>query len=704
MGIDGFNKFMRENSAASFVSIRKGQQLQKTGVQCGRLYVDCNDLLHQAARRAADEFQLFDELFALLDGILASCRPSKSVVLALDGPGPYAKVLEQRKRRANTGRKASSERGRSRRGRGFGRGYGRSGGRGRAFGSRAPLSGSDLKQALTPGTELMHRLTSSLMYWAESKLVAHNHAHAHSFDSQKLRFFITGSDVPGEGEMKILAHLYHQAKMDGIGSSVDRSGATATGPAASALAGQHDPSNFVVVGGDADLLVMAVQADIPGLYVLQPDQATRGWQLFSTDSWIADIKQRVMNAAKNKAMPHPLADVLRTVRQDFAMLALLEGNDYLPALPGARLRRTWPRYLRTRGAANWTLPPLAIPGPARYEQGGETGRLDLRLSNRSCWHHIRPQSLAWVVDINWPLFNQLVNCAPDDEDRAPADGRSRSNSTTLVDNQLHTSEGATESGADSVAITGEDVCRAGEFVQGLLWCLNCYRTGRCHDYSFFLSSEARPVAEHVVAFGLDQMEKQKAATYDPAAKSDAATFAQIRRAHTFPTDSASSRALLSSAPSSFDAQLSLAYLNRRTPQRLPLRPHEMLLLLLPLSSKHLLPAPLQSLAEPGYASPLGILYAMEVDAHLATLQAKCREVSQEAQRMRDKLLGPYKAGAGGSAKAKIRLPEELRARITAAHDAMVQICVASLVSQCRSTHFLCCTSSDYVFVWIVPPF
>ena len=234
MGIDGFNKFMREAFPGSFTRLPKGGLLsgaalgggghERSGGGCDRLYIDCNDLLHQAARRAHDEVALFEELFALLDTVLFTCRPARSVVIALDGPGPFAKVLEQRKRRANTGRKASAERGRVGRGGGVrgvrgGRG-GRGNGRGRGGGDPV-LSGSDLKQALTPGTALMHRLRKSLVFWAESKLASaidsrqrgHGGGHAQpAHDFGELHFYVTGSDVPGEGEMKILAELYHQAR------------------------------------------------------------------------------------------------------------------------------------------------------------------------------------------------------------------------------------------------------------------------------------------------------------------------------------------------------------------------------------------------------------------------------------------------------------------------------------------------------------
>ena len=111
------------------------------------------------------------------------------------------------------------------------------------------LSGSDLKQALTPGTALMHRLRGSLLFWAESKLARAVEAReqlanrgfgnggsgkhgldnggggfrgggggggggvGQAVDFGELQFYVTGSDVPGEGEMKLLAELYHQARL-----------------------------------------------------------------------------------------------------------------------------------------------------------------------------------------------------------------------------------------------------------------------------------------------------------------------------------------------------------------------------------------------------------------------------------------------------------------------------------------------------------
>ena len=44
----------------------------------------------------ATEYQYFTRLYAMLNKVLTTTKPQKSVVLALDGPAPLAKLLLQR--------------------------------------------------------------------------------------------------------------------------------------------------------------------------------------------------------------------------------------------------------------------------------------------------------------------------------------------------------------------------------------------------------------------------------------------------------------------------------------------------------------------------------------------------------------------------------------------------------------------------------
>ena len=76
---------------------------------------------------------------------MASARPTQSALLALDGPAPMAKVAGQRKRRGPM-KKRKSKRG------------------GGAQNWRKKAQ-SELKLALTPGTELMARTQAALLWW-----------------------------------------------------------------------------------------------------------------------------------------------------------------------------------------------------------------------------------------------------------------------------------------------------------------------------------------------------------------------------------------------------------------------------------------------------------------------------------------------------------------------------------------------------------
>ena len=75
--------------------------------------VDVNQYVHTSARRATSQDDAVKRLYAALDGVLRVARPRKSLVLALDGAAPVAKIVTQRKRReanvAKTGVDPSDE-------------------------------------------------------------------------------------------------------------------------------------------------------------------------------------------------------------------------------------------------------------------------------------------------------------------------------------------------------------------------------------------------------------------------------------------------------------------------------------------------------------------------------------------------------------------------------------------------------------------
>lgn len=70
---------------------------------------DANGIVHQACRKRPSEREVIRTIVFELDSLLRAYPPRVSVLIALDGPGPTAKLLEQRKRRIDRVLKAARD-------------------------------------------------------------------------------------------------------------------------------------------------------------------------------------------------------------------------------------------------------------------------------------------------------------------------------------------------------------------------------------------------------------------------------------------------------------------------------------------------------------------------------------------------------------------------------------------------------------------
>ena len=132
------------------------------------MYLDLNGHFHYWAYQAAkNEAHLIKLVFKDVDRILKLLQPKKSVVVAMDGPAPRAKLLTQRARRA---RKDAAKEG--------------------------PAVDTSM---LTPGTPMMARVRHSVVYLICSRLQSQKYAN--------ITFFWTGPEVAGEGETKVQERL-----------------------------------------------------------------------------------------------------------------------------------------------------------------------------------------------------------------------------------------------------------------------------------------------------------------------------------------------------------------------------------------------------------------------------------------------------------------------------------------------------------------
>ncbi len=228
-------------------------------------------IIHQTARRSPDKETLALLVFRELDKILKNCVPKRSVFLAFDGPGPLAKLLTQRKRRCKE--KKPSEKLIK---------YGRNGKRG----TKVALD----RLQFTPGVELLYYLRDAILYWTHSRL-------QNDRKYQQVDFFISGPDVAGEGELKIV---------DFCRSHYIRQG-----------------DSLVVIGGDADIVLQGLTTTaMQNFLVYLPPSGPKKKKARS------NVFVSVWELCRSFERLFP--GETTAVRLDFVLLSMLQGNGAFP--------------------------------------------------------------------------------------------------------------------------------------------------------------------------------------------------------------------------------------------------------------------------------------------------------------------------------------------------------------------------------------
>ena len=293
MGIKGFRSWLESQFPESVIGMRQDGSSETFD----HVLIDMNQLLHVSIRKSRSDGHSLIVLMKELDACLQFATPTKSLVLAMDGPPSAAKLATQRKRRLSTIVKAenkikqlekiASSQATSKRT------------SPKVVARKKRLAASETRTLrITPATEYMFSAEQALLYWVWQRLSSRNSI----LSTNNVKVFISPSTVAGEGEVKLLEWIYKKHSRKG--------------------------ESIAILGGDSDLVLeglMIPTASTHNVFILLPDGSKR---YLCASLW-------EMTRTLKRLLPHLSIDNMMKVRTDLALLLIMNGNDYLPKLRGS---------------------------------------------------------------------------------------------------------------------------------------------------------------------------------------------------------------------------------------------------------------------------------------------------------------------------------------------------------------------------------
>jgi XRN 5'-3' exonuclease N-terminus len=298
MGIKGFRGWFESQFESSVTQLTSADT-----DRFDHVLIDMNPLLHICTRKSRNDGHGLTLLIKELDSILSQIQPTQSLVLAIDGPPSAAKLATQRKRRwqilkSTAGKLQKLE----------------------ALGSKRlstkqvtkrkrRLTSETRTLRITPGTDFMKLAEQAILYWAWQRFDSRSSASPLS-QGKGVKVFLSPSEVPGEGEVKLLEWIYKKPRR---GESI------------------------AILSGDSDLVLEALLIPIHSthnVFVIWPSSSPSKGRAPPSKHYtcvgLYETTRRLQSLIPNMSFQH-----LMRLRTDLVLLLLLNGNDYLPKLRGS---------------------------------------------------------------------------------------------------------------------------------------------------------------------------------------------------------------------------------------------------------------------------------------------------------------------------------------------------------------------------------
>ncbi|KAG0134461.1 XRN 5'-3' exonuclease N-terminus-domain-containing protein [Tuber indicum] len=273
------------------------------------LYLDMNGIIHNCTHGDSDsptfrmtEDVMFIAIFNYIEHLFGKIKPRKLFFMAIDGVAPRAKMNQQRARRFRTALDADNAKQKAIR-----------------EGVEMPKEAAFDSNCITPGTEFMAKLTAHLKYFINKKV-------SEDVDWQGVEVVLSGHEVPGEGEHKIMEYI-RLAKAQP----------------------SYDPNvRHCLYGLDADLIMLGLLSHDPHFCLLR-EEVTFGRQSRAKSKELEHQNFYLMHlSVVREYLEHEFQELsepgvlsfpfdMERIIDDFILLAFFVGNDFLPNLPGLHI-------------------------------------------------------------------------------------------------------------------------------------------------------------------------------------------------------------------------------------------------------------------------------------------------------------------------------------------------------------------------------
>ncbi|KAF8635064.1 hypothetical protein AX15_000556 [Amanita polypyramis BW_CC] len=361
MGIPKFFRYISERYPLT------SQLIQENKIpEFDNLYLDFNGIIHNCSHPNDDdvhfrlsEEQIFTSVFAYVDHLFSKIKPKKLFFMAVDGVAPRAKMNQQRSRRFRTAKEAREAREKAER-----------------KGEKLPEGKAFDSNCITPGTPFMARLSEQLRYFINKKITEDS-------NWRDIQVVLSGHEVPGEGEHKIMEYIrLARAQPD------------------------YNPNiRHCLYGLDADLIMLGLLSHDPHFCLLREEvkfgPATRKKGSTSLESinfyllHLSLMREYLDLEFRDIEPVLPFAYSLERIIDDFILLAVFVGNDFLPNLPDLHIHENGLERL-------FEVYKKILPSLDGYinESGTiNTKRLQLVLDEMAIWERVIFEKE--YADLNW---------------------------------------------------------------------------------------------------------------------------------------------------------------------------------------------------------------------------------------------------------------------------------------------------------------